>query len=96
MFEFLFYLPMDLQFYVLFMSALLPLSLLVVHQYIDRSDNLYYLVKTRSTYNIYTTNSLLNHTDLPINTIIIFIKKCIKLKDSPNGDNDDHHLLLTP
>lgn len=94
-FEFLFDLPVDLQFYVLFMSVLLPVSLTVVYHYLDRSSNLYSFAETRSIYDGYNSNSLLNNTGLTVNTIIVFITSCIKLKESPNGDNDDHHLLLT-
>lgn len=96
MIEFLFEIPMDLQFYLLFMSALLPLSLLVVHQYLDTTYTARSFAATKSTYDVYITKSLLHHTVLRVNTVIIFIATCVKLKDSPNDDDDDHPLLLTP
>lgn len=96
MFEIIFDLPIDPQLYVLFVSVLLPISLHIALQYINGAHNPYSFIKTSSVYEKYITKGLRYSTHLSFHTIIICITKCIKRKDSPDADNDDHHLLLTP
>ncbi|ASK63817.1 hypothetical protein CFK37_17460 [Virgibacillus phasianinus] len=95
MFEFLMELPMDLQFYVVFMSALLPLSFFVVNHYLASSHSNCSFAEARYVYEKYITKSLQYNLDSSTNDIIIFISNCIRLKDSPNDGKDDHQLLLT-
>lgn len=92
MFDILVDLQMDLQFYLLLASAMLSFSF-IVFPYVSRTYDSSSLTKNRSIYESDIINKLL-YKDLPINTILIFIVTCIKLKESPNGDNDDHPLLL--
>ncbi|WP_430786586.1 hypothetical protein VBD025_14195 [Virgibacillus flavescens] len=93
MFDFLLDLPMDLQFYILFISAMLPLSF-VVYPFLNRIYHSSSFTKTRTIYDASITNKL-QYKQLTINTILIFITTCIKLKNGPNDDDDDHHLSLT-
>lgn len=96
MFEVLFDLPMNLQFYVLLMSALLPISLHMASKYIDGSYHTWSFIENGAVYEKYIIKSLRYGIDLTFHILILCITKCIKRKDSPDGDSeDDHHLLFT-
>ncbi|WP_077622323.1 hypothetical protein [Sediminibacillus massiliensis] len=94
MFEVLFELPMNLQFYICLMSALLPLSLHIAKQMMDGPSNSYTLLRTSNGCERSLVGGVQVSQDCMFDTIICCITTCIKRKDAPDSDNDDHHTLL--
>lgn len=95
MFEILFDLPLNLHIYALVMAALLPISFHVFSHYFEGSYLKGLAFETDTGIERPIANGDLLSPDLPKDTQVVIITKCVKRKEAPDGDQDDHHTLLT-
>ncbi|WP_028782475.1 hypothetical protein [Thalassobacillus devorans] len=96
MFEVLFDLPLNLHLYAMVMAALLPFSFHVFSHYFEGSYLKGLAFDTSTGFERSLTKGDVSSPDLPKDTHVFIITKCVKRKEAPDGDQDDHPILLTP